>query len=71
MSSNAATNRLLFKTVSSLYGFAGAQAIPALHDAWPGLALSAVSLSATSEQGLTAIGWQLVKLARQAATARR
>ena len=71
MSSNAATNRLLFKTVSSLYGFAGAQAIPALHDAWPRLALSAVSLSATSEQGLTAIGWQLVKLARQAATARR
>jgi hypothetical protein len=71
MNSSAATNKLLFKTVSSLYGFVGADAAQAWRNAWPGLALGAISPILTSEKELRRIGWQLVKLARHASFAKR
>jgi hypothetical protein len=71
MSSSAANNKLFFKNVSSLCGFAGAEALPAQRDAWPSLALSTISLRVTSQQRLKAVGWQLVKLARHASLTRR
>jgi tetratricopeptide (TPR) repeat protein len=69
MNSSAATNRLFFKTVSSLYGFAGAGETSALRDAQPRFAFSAISSILSSEMELREIGWQLAKLARQACLA--
>jgi hypothetical protein len=66
MNSIATTNKLFFKTVSSLYGLAGADETPASRNTQPRVALSAISSILSSERDLRRIGWQLAKLARHA-----
>jgi hypothetical protein len=71
MSTNAATTRLFFKTVSSLHGFAAADVIGDQRDVLLRLALDTISTTFTSERDLTIIGWKLSKLACHARLAGR
>jgi len=71
MSTNAATNRLFFKTVSSLNGFAGADETSALLDVHPRFVLTLILSAFSSEQELRRIGLQLTRLASSARSAGR